>query len=167
MQRAIRVMLPLTVLLASCGPNTSSMKVSVSHGSTVCEIPEDQNRLYAAFHQTDETYDYLVLAYGAKDAIPFQGFFQDTMAKAQETPWTRTTNFVVGDRKVAVPVEGGVYVLDQTLKLHRTTVSVDDLQELIWSGNPDDLPGSKMWREVLYPNLKTHVWTEQDEPPSD
>lgn len=163
MQRALYVLVPLTVTLASCGQNTSTTKVSLSHGSTVCKIPEDPNRLFAAFHQTDEKYDYLVLAYGPTEAIPFQGFFKDDLAAAEGTPWTRTTTFVIGTKEVVVPLEG-VYLLDQTLKLHKVTVPVSELQELIWSGNGDDLPESKIWRDGLYPALKLHAWVEQDIP---
>jgi hypothetical protein len=73
-------------------------------------VPGDPNPLHATFHQTGEKYDYIVLTYGRKDDIE---------------AWPKKV--VVDGNVLTVPGQGGVYVLDPSLEMHKATVSIDRL----------------------------------------
>lgn len=133
------ILLLLWFFLLSSGCGFSSTASVTSTGCTSHQIPGDPTSLYAAFHASDSRYDFVVLTYGKQMEDDFGGV-------------------TVDGNKIDVPKDGGVYVLDSNLKLHKTSVAANDLQKLLWTGSPDDLLESQVWQNELYPLLKQHPW---------
>lgn len=139
MRHAWRLMLGTSILCTACLRAPQANNTFGTHS-----IPGDSRKWYMfCFHDKLRA----VLTYGDQERL-------------EVTP----PHVIANGRKVDIPREAGVYVVDPDLKFHRASITVKELHAAMYTdkGHYTDYAEGfydcDLWREQLYPLLKQHAW---------
>jgi hypothetical protein len=145
MARLILCLLPISVLAISCAPPVKTSMIVGVGCVPIKPMRDDPNTIHAAFHRTDNDYDYIVFTYGREKSLDPSG-----------------SAVRVDGGQVEIPGKGKAFVLDPQHNLHELPRSANELGRIIWGDKALDLYQTPVWQNEIYPRLKDYAWGQND-----